>query len=166
MNRVGVGVVAVTSVICAKGSLCSVHAQPIEFRSVLDNAPLDLKPQAHEIETDAVRKFKATGRNPYVGDESALSAGKELYQTTCQVCHAPGGTGKIGPSLIGSEHTYPRVATDVGMFEVIHGGTSGEMPSWSKRGMTQDQMLQIIAYVRTLKKPIAHSGTDPESRGP
>jgi cytochrome c-L len=38
------------------------------------------------------------------------------------------------------------------MFEVIYGGASGVMPSWSKRGMTQDEMLEIIAYVRSLKK--------------
>ena len=38
------------------------------------------------------------------------------------------------------------------MFEVIYSGASGEMQAFSKRGLTQDQILRIIAYVRCLKK--------------
>ena len=54
------------------------------------------------------------------------------------------------PSLVGDDYTYARVATDVGMFEVIYSGASGEMQAFSKRGLTQDQILRIIAYVRSL----------------
>ena len=54
--------------------------------------------------------------------------------------------------MVGTDWTYPRSATDVGMFEVIYGGASGAMQSFARRGMTQDQMLKIIAYVRSLAK--------------
>lgn len=81
MNGLCVAVLAVTIVVCATGNLFSLQAQEVEFRSVLTNAPLNIKPQLHEIETDAVREFKGTGRNPYVGQETPLSAGKTLYKT-------------------------------------------------------------------------------------
>ncbi len=38
------------------------------------------------------------------------------------------------------------------MFEVIYGGASGEMQAFSKRGLTQDQILRIVAYIRSLEK--------------
>ena len=34
------------------------------------------------------------------------------------------------------------------MFEILYGGASGAMQSFARRGMTQDQMLKIIAYVQ------------------
>ena len=39
------------------------------------------------------------------------------------------------------------------MFEILYGGASGAMQSFSRHGKTQDQMLKVIAYVRSLKKP-------------
>ena len=127
-------------------------AEAIEFRDALDNSPLDLSPVPGEQFTDAVKSFQKTGVNPYRGDPAAIARGKELYTANCQVCHLPDGSGDMGASLIADTPIYPRVATDVGMFEVIHSGASGAMRSFAKRGMTQDQMLAIIAYVRTLKK--------------
>lgn len=153
MNRVGLAISVVVSAICTDGGLLPLRAAPVDFYSVLDSTPLEVKPQPNETETEAVKEFKSTGRNPYRGQETAQAEGKKLYESNCQVCHAPNATGGTGPSLVGDEYTYPRVTTDVGMLEVIYGGASGVMPSWSKRGMTQDQMLQIIAYVRSLKKP-------------
>ena len=38
------------------------------------------------------------------------------------------------------------------MFEVIYAGAAGAMQSFFRRGMPQEEMLKIIAYVRTLKK--------------
>ena len=122
------------------------------FRHALDNSVLEVKPRPHEVETDAVKEFKATGKNVYVGQEQALADGRKLYQTHCQTCHLPDGSGRMGPSLIGNKWVRERAATDVGMFEIIYGGSSGAMQSFARRGMTQDEMLRIIAYVRSLKK--------------
>ncbi len=124
----------------------------VEFRHALDNSPLDLSPVPGEQFTDAVKSFQKTGVNPYRDNPAAIARGKELYAENCQVCHLPDGSGGMGASLIGDTPLYPRMATDVGMFEVIHSGASGAMRSFAKRGMTPDDMLAIIAYVRTLKK--------------
>ncbi len=125
----------------------------VEFRHALDNSPLEVKPRPNEVETPAVKEFKASGKNPYGGDEAALPEGKKLYLANCQACHLPDGSGRLGPSLISDNWIRERAATDVGMFEIIYGGSSGAMQSFARRGMTQNQMLKIIAYVRSLKKP-------------
>ena len=127
-------------------------AEPISFRHVLDNSPLEVKPRPNEVETEAVKSFKETGRNPYAGDQQALAEGKRLYQVNCQACHLPDGSGRIGSTLVADTWKYARAATDVGMFEILYGGASGAMQSFARRGMTQDQMLKVIAYVRSLKK--------------
>jgi cytochrome c-L len=124
----------------------------IAFRHALDNSPLEVKPRPNEVETEAVKSFKATGTNPYRDQEAALAQGKRLYDANCQSCHLKDGSGRLGPTLIGNTWVRERAATDVGMFEIIYGGAAGAMQSFARRGMSQDDMLKIIAYVRSLKK--------------
>ena len=63
----------------------------------------------------------------------------------------PDGSGRIGPSLIGNEHHYDRFSTDKGIFEIIYGGATGAMQPFGKR-LKQDEILKVIAYVRSVKK--------------
>jgi cytochrome c-L len=125
--------------------------QEIAFRYAIDNSPLDVTPKPGETLTDAVQEFRKTGQNPYNGKEDALAEGKKLYATYCQVCHLPDGSGRMGASLIGEKHVYERITNDVGLFEVIFGGASGAMQPFGKR-MTQDQILKVMVYLRTLMK--------------
>jgi cytochrome c-L len=121
------------------------------FTSPLDDSSLEIKLLPGEKITEAVQKFYDTGEDPYRGDAKALAEGKNLYETYCQACHLPDGSGRIGPSLIGDTHRYPRFTTDKGMFEIIYGGATGAMQPFGKR-LTQDQILYVMAYVRSLKK--------------
>jgi cytochrome c-L len=130
---------------------CSRSRDAPQFTSPLDNGRLEIKTLPDEQITEAVQKFYDTGENPYKGDSVALTKGKDLYQTYCQACHLPDGSGRIGPSLVGDTHHYPRFTTDKGIFEIIYGGATGAMQPFGKR-LTQDQILQVMAYVRTLKK--------------
>ncbi len=136
----------------ATGIVALAADQAIEFRHALDDSPLDVSPIKGETFTEAVKSFHATGTNPYSGNAEAFERGKELYNEDCAACHMPDGTGRIGPSLVDEDTIYPRVKTDVGMFEVIHSGASGAMQSFAQRGMLQDDMLKVMAYVRSLKK--------------
>lgn len=122
----------------------------VEFKHALDDSPLDMSAAPGEILTDAVKQFHDTGSNPYDGDESAFAEGMQLYNDNCQVCHGKVAEGRMCPSLVDDKFAYPRVANDVGMFEVIYGGAAGAMRSFKDR-LTQDQILRVIAYVRSVQ---------------
>ena len=74
------------------------------------------------------------------------------FEANCNVCHCGNGTDKICPPLVGKDVVYKQVLTDAWMFSIIYGGASGAMQSFHRRGMKQDEMRRIIAYVRTLDK--------------
>ena len=124
----------------------------VAFRDVLSGKPLDVPLPDGSQRTEAVVHFHKTGENLYNGKESAIEAGKKVYARQCASCHLPNLTGRMGPSLIDNESKYPRMNTDVGMFEIIYGGGAGAMQAFSKRGMSQDDMLQVIAYINSMKK--------------
>lgn len=144
--------IGVLTAVAALAALLAVPALAIEFRHALDDSPLDLSPIKGETITDAVKSFYETGKDPYVGNAEAIAEGKKLYTGNCQVCHKPDATGGMGPSLIDDVVVNDRANTDVGKFEIIHSGASGAMRPFSKRGITQDQILKIISYIHTLKK--------------
>ena len=129
----------------------TARAEEIEFLSVADSSPLDLTPKPGEVETDAVRAFKATGRNPYIGQEPALREGRRLYQARCQACHLRDGKGRLGPSLVTEQPEYTQTKTDVGLFAIIYGGATGSMQPFSLQGLRQDNILKVMAYVTSLR---------------
>ncbi|MFA5899568.1 MAG: c-type cytochrome [Hyphomicrobium sp.] len=124
----------------------------VEFRYALDDSPMDTSPIKGETFTDAVKAFHETGTDPYNGDAEAIADGKKLYNDNCQVCHKPDGSGGMGPNLVDDVFVNARANTDVGKFEIIHSGAAGAMRPFSKRGMIQDQMLKIIAFINSMKK--------------
>ncbi|MGE0023846.1 MAG: c-type cytochrome [Hyphomicrobium sp.] len=124
----------------------------VEFRHALDDSALDLAPIKGEEFTDAVKSFHKDGVNPYNGNADAVATGEAQFEDHCQACHGAGATGGMGPSLVDGVYVNSRANTDVGMFEIIHSGASGAMRSFAERGVAQDQMLKIIAYIHSLKK--------------
>jgi cytochrome c-L len=133
-------------------SVSFAQAQDITFRHVFDKSPLDVTPKAGEVLTDQVKEFRKSGQNPYTGGADAIAQGKKLYGDFCESCHLPDGSGRMGPTLIEDYHVHDEIKTDVGLFEVIFGGAAGAMQPFSKR-MTQDEILKVMAYLRTLMKP-------------
>ena len=69
----------------------------------------------------------------------------------CQSCHLTDGAGRIGPNLTDDRWHYPRMATDRGKFEIIYAGGAGAMQAFGRR-LDQDAILQIIAFVDTLRQ--------------
>ena len=123
-----------------------------DFKSPIDGSKMTFPLKPGEEETPVLKKFKATGVNDYRGNAEAIAKGKELFEQWCQVCHGPDASGRMGPALIGKDHTYPQTFSDPGMFSIVYGGASGAMQAFSRRDVTQDDILHIIAYVRSLDK--------------
>ena len=139
------------ALLLAAGLVPSLAA--IAFKNALDDAPLDVAPEPGGTVTDAVKQFHETGVNPYDGNAEAIADGKSLYTSNCQLCHSDilKGGAFGAPSLVDDNVRHSRVVDDVGMFEVIYGGGAGAMAGFKGR-LTQDQILMVIAYVRSMKK--------------
>ena len=130
----------------------------IEFVTTQDSKPLVI--DAKLFDTPAAKEFLSTGKNPYVGNAEAVAKGKKIFQLySCTQCHGPEAKGQVGPGLTGPTYRYPKDATNKGMFETIWHGTNGGMgakgvglmdPTDPKNGITPDELLKVIAWVRSM----------------
>lgn len=126
----------------------------LDFRDTISGDPLDFNglvdyDDQPEVETDAVKEFKRTGRNPYNDDAAAIKFGGVRYSTACSGCHGHHAEGKLGPALADDYWTYPKNATDKGLFETIFGGAAGQMGPQRNR-LTQDEILKIMSWTRSI----------------
>jgi mono/diheme cytochrome c family protein len=88
--------------------------------------------------------------------EEAAAAGAEVFRTNCEMCHGPQGQGDgpAGASLEPKPGNLAEVQTRAGdgyLFWRIHDGKPGtSMVAW--RGiLTDEQIWQTVAFIRTLK---------------
>src|SRR5688500_6490460 len=123
----------------------------VTFQDPLNNKTLEIPLPEDGKRTEAVSQFHKTGENRYIGDAQAIAAGKRLYSKWCASCHLPNAAGRIGPSLVDDEYRYPRTNTAVGTFEIIYAGGTGAMQAFKGR-MSQDEMLQVMAFLESLRK--------------
>jgi mono/diheme cytochrome c family protein len=92
--------------------------------------------------------------NP-LGDDAATT-GAEVFRTNCEMCHGPQGhgDGPAGQSLEPRPGNLAVVQTKAGddyLFWRVHDGKPGtSMVAW-KGILTDEQIWQVIAFVRTLK---------------
>jgi len=140
--------------------------------STKDNSPLATK--ATETDSPQAKEFLETCINPYtkayIADPKLIKAGgKKLFgYNGCSGCHGGKLEGVMAPSLskmggqgaFDTKWVYAKNSTDKGMFESIAGGTPGAsgglMPVWHVQqpdkvgdGLSTDDILKIIAYIRT-----------------
>ena len=111
--------------------------------------------------TDAEKEFLKSGKNIYVGNAEAIATGKKRYNMwSCTQCHGPTAKGQVGPGLTGPKYNYAKDATNKGMFETIWAGTNGGMGGKgygimaADDGTTVDELLKIIAFVRSNSKDL------------
>jgi mono/diheme cytochrome c family protein len=92
--------------------------------------------------------------NPLGAD--AASAGADVFRTNCEMCHGPQGhgDGPAGGSLEPKPGNLAQVQTKAGddyLFWRIHDGKPGtSMVAW-KGILTDEQIWQAVAFIRTLK---------------
>lgn len=99
--------------------------------------------------------------NPFDGDEAQAAEGEVLYQANCASCHGVTGEGD-GPAAGGLEPPPKNLAVEIDtlsdaylFWRISDGGLmapfNSVMPNW--RGiMDEEQIWQVITYLRTLKK--------------
>ena len=129
----------------------------VKFVATQDGSPIVIP--ADQFDTPAAKEFIATGKNKYISDAEAVKKGKKIFGLySCTQCHGPEAAGQVGPGLVGPTFKYPKDATNKGMFETIWHGTNGGMggkgigimnPSDPKDGMTVDETLKVIAWIRS-----------------
>lgn len=75
-------------------------------------------------------------------DTPDVSAGAELFASSCSGCHGPQGEGGIGPTLAGGLERFETVE-DVARF--VSTGVPGRMPGFETR-MTPDQVNAVAQF--------------------
>src|SRR5882757_3475228 len=101
----------------------------------------------------ATAAYAADNQNPYANDPKAAKAGESEFRINCALCHGLGAHGGgRGPDLTRAvkKHTH----SDADMFQVISNGIPGTaMPANGTNGqgvgMTEEEIWQIIAYIRS-----------------
>lgn len=71
--------------------------------------------------------------------------GKIPYDRECLVCHGPEGRGDIAPSLVPLVKDYGEV------LGIVRDG-SGEMPPILAQRVTDDEVRQIVEYLKSMDK--------------
>lgn len=96
----------------------------------------------------------AGATNPLGPD--AAAAGAEVFKTNCESCHGPQGhgDGPAGAALDPAPKNLPDLAAQVGddfLYWRINAGKEGTaMVAW-KGILTDEQIWQTVAFIRTLK---------------
>ena len=88
--------------------------------------------------------------NPVANDPEALARGKNWYNKyNCVGCHAPNGSGGMGPSLSDSAFIYG--AEPENIYLSILQGRPGGMPAWG--GMLPDRIIwDLVVYIQEISK--------------
>jgi putative heme-binding domain-containing protein len=131
---------------------------------------VSILPPAKRIFVSALAMFlfplSIAAQNPFAGDAKAAKAGEYEFRINCALCHGLGARGGgRGPDLTRAvkKHTH----SDADMFQVISNGIPGTaMPANGTNGqgvgMTEEEIWQIITYIRSQEsKASAKSTGDP-----
>lgn len=108
----------------------------------------------------AMLDMPAVEKNP-LNSPADLELGKKLYGGRCAGCHGPLGDGGTGATL--ATPSLPRASSDRALYRIIrYGLPDTEMPA---HNMTEREIWQIAAYVRTLGKTGGDAVSGDPARG-
>ena len=111
----------------------------------------------------------ADDHNPFANDPKAAKAGESEFRINCALCHGLGAHGGgRGPDLTRAQKKH--VHSDGEMFQVISNGIPGTvMPANGTNGqgvgMTDEEIWQIITYIRSVEVKAAANASGNAARG-
>lgn len=95
-------------------------------------------------------------QNPLAGNPEAILAGMGGFRQRCADCHGTDARGVRGPDIT---QIWSAGRTDEGLFTTIREGVANsEMPAFQPPRVTDRDIWQMLAYLRTLSAP---APTDP-----
>jgi cytochrome c-L len=149
--------VFMSSLLVSLMAIASLASADQSFVKTTDGSALKI--DSGLFDTPAAKEFLATGKNSYVGNAEAVAKGKKIFgMYSCTQCHGPEAKGQVGPGLVGPTFRYTKDATNKGMFETVWAGTNGGMGAKGiglmdatdpKNGVTPDELLKVIAWIRS-----------------
>jgi putative heme-binding domain-containing protein len=116
------------------------------------------------------RPLLAQDKNPFAGDANAAKLGESQFRANCAFCHGLGARGGgRGPDLTRAQKKHGNADAD--LFRTINQGVPGTAmpPNGATQqgvGMTDDEIWQVIAYIRSVQKkaPPAANGNAAHGR--
>ena len=112
---------------------------------------------------------RAQGDNPLANNPKAAKAGEYEFRINCALCHGLGARGGgRGPDLTRPQKKHAH--SDAEMFQVISNGIPGTaMPANGTNGqgvgMTDEEIWQIITYIRSQEVKVPASPTGNAAHG-
>ena len=114
-------------------------------------------PTGNTAQTDAAA---SPARSAPVDD---LATARELYTVNCQICHRQTGKGgavtvdgkKLKPADLTSDRAKKHEDADL-IKDISEGAPDDGMPAF-KGKLSEEQMKQIVKFIRTLQTPVANS---------
>ena len=93
-------------------------------------------------------------KNPLEGDPEAIKAGMGGYRVRCADCHGTDGRGVRGPDITG---VWSSGRSDEGLFKTLRNGVANsEMPAFTAARVTDKDIWQMLAYLKTLSTPASN----------
>jgi mono/diheme cytochrome c family protein len=103
-----------------------------------------------------------------VDNDSAIERGKKLFEkATCAGCH-PSGENLLHPNKVLKGPSFAnRYKNDADLVKVIRNGVANTgMPAFSKEQLSDSELKEIIAYIRSLTPASLHSTGSPVHKSP
>jgi mono/diheme cytochrome c family protein len=140
-----VGPNSMSSIISERWKLWSVMACLMGATGVLVTASLDA----------ASAQERAVPKQDIILGSDARN-GKSLFEEHCVLCHGPRGKGDgfgiAGSNVADLSSPETQRKLNVDLLKTVHDGRPGKvMPSW-KSQLSDKQVHDVLAYVRTLRK--------------
>lgn len=80
-------------------------------------------------------------------DRAQVTAGEQLFERSCRVCHGEAGVGNRAPTLRGAGMTVDYVS------KIIAEGKPGTMMPKFGTAFSPDQIRQLALYIRSVQRP-------------
>jgi cytochrome c oxidase cbb3-type subunit III len=112
---------------------------------------------------------RAQDKNPFASDPNAAKLGESQFRANCAFCHGLGARGGgRGPDLTRAQKRHGNADAD--LYRTINEGVPGTAmpPNGATQqgvGMTEDEIWQVISYIRSVQKKTDAQATGNAAHG-